>query len=119
MVVVVGGSASSRPAQGKECITEQNLPPRYSDQLLIKVKRDEDRLLNNTKNNDDGDDNDEAIMRFEVTNLAQGASCSVTNALVLDSFLNLDATDVIIWEFLINGKCVIIQCTVCVPSCIP
>jgi hypothetical protein len=63
----------------------------------------------NKNNNNTADDNDSNIsslptMKMIVENMAQGATITVDNAIAMDQFFVPGQTDVIVWDFWVNGK---------------
>jgi hypothetical protein len=103
-IALVGGSTAARP--GNHC--QKNSQGRYSDMLQNKL----DQVMlrySNKNNNNTADDNDSNIsslptMKMIVENLAQGATITVDNAIVMDQFFVPGQTDVIVWDFWVNGK---------------
>jgi hypothetical protein len=96
-VVVVGGSTAARPGKKHCSLDEQD--GRHSGQLnkkLAELAAAQQLILGNHSL-------DEHIMKFQVRNYAQGGSNSVTQALLMDGYINPNETDIIIWDFLTNG----------------
>ncbi|CAB9504921.1 expressed unknown protein [Seminavis robusta] len=91
-VVVLGGSASARPA--RDCTVEQEMPAQYSNLL-------QQRLSTMHSSSDD----DDTLPKFRIINRAQGSMSSTTNALLMDQLIDPLTTDVIVWEFYINDEC--------------
>jgi len=98
-MVVVGGSSSSRP--GVDCRLPTNSTNRkdgrYSNQLEYRFQVEKEI------NEKSGRKVPPGTLSGSVINRAQGGTCSVTNAILLDNMIDPYTTDVIIWEFLING----------------
>lgn len=84
-VVVTGGSPSSRP--GDNCTTDG----RYASLLQERFQKE-------------WANSNSSMPQFQVINMAQGGTTSVTGALLMDQYIDTNKTDVVIWEFLINGK---------------
>jgi len=110
-VVVLGGSASARP--GNNCTTtlagtniEDLRSGRYSS-LLQQRFDDQIDYYENQKG---------PTIRFQIQNRAQGAQTSTTNALLLDEMIDPNTADVVIWEFLLNGKSFMSTTKVCIPN---
>lgn len=84
-VVVLGGSATSRPADRCEQEEASIHAARYSNVLQKLLSQD----FNETTS-------------FEVVNMGIGGTTSVMNAVVMDGLVNPTKDDILIWEFAIN-----------------
>ena len=84
-VAFLGGSATARSAS--ECNSRAD-GGRYSDILAQDMEQDLGSCGNGRF--------------FEMVNLAHGATDSCWNALMLDELLDVNTTDLIVWEFAIN-----------------
>lgn len=97
-ILLLGGSASTRPATNCSVLVpavsgteEKKLPGRFSDFLESGLSAVEAQFPD---------------LKFRVVSHANGNHHSVTDAVLLDNTVNVNTTDIIIWEFLINdGAC--------------
>jgi hypothetical protein len=106
-IALVGGSTAARP--GSHC--RNNSQGRYTDMLQNKLDQVMVRYNNNKNNNTTANANHNSssiipMMIIIVRNLAQGATITVDNAIVMDQYFVPGQTDVIVWDFWINGKTV-------------
>ena len=95
-VVVVGGSASARPANKCQLPNNVSTSGRYSDRLEWNLQKEHP-----VERRDSGSYN--IFPHFQVFNRAQGTCGSTVNAILIDNLIEASTTDVVIWEFLING----------------
>ena len=86
-IVVVGASASSLGNWSR----------------LLQQQLDVESEIDEQKNNGNSTEGVNFQMNFKIHNRAQGSTGSVDNALILDENVSPDTTDVIVWEFYING----------------
>jgi len=94
-IVVLGGSASSRPGDNCQDGKKDRFSGRYSNIL-------EEALQQNYNFSSYGNSTNITGIRFEVANMAQGSTETSTNALLMDELVNVNTTDLLLWEFLIN-----------------
>ena len=97
-LVVLGGSASSRP--GDDCAWTQEEGKRAGRYSSLLQQRLQEETANATSQTSANDSDGHSI---DVINRAQGSTESSINALLLDEVVDPNTTDIIVWEYLING----------------
>jgi len=97
-VTLVGGSTAARAPNN--CTGSKG---RYSNILQDQLHQNAQALpaLKNSTHSQ----YHKALMQFQVHNMAKGGTNSVTNSLLIDIYINPNKTDIIIWDFLANGRC--------------